>query len=253
MSRNPWIRLYREALHDPKLVTLPDRQFRAWVNCLLIADDTGLLPSRRDIAVHMRVSIVDVDNLLTDLVEAELIDADATSGPVIVYRMHGWKQRQYASDTSAERMRKHRAKKRDVTRDERPSPSDVTCDAIEPDSEPDSDTDTENKNTTPEVPAEVKVGFRFAQGGSGSRDVSSRLKSIAEGFGLNVHKLIDMASASHVETPNAYFRELVIAELRRELPRAPKPLLASALTKDGDAARKSVYQMLNSVSTSGDR
>ena len=36
---NQWIRLYREALHDPKIVTLSDRQHRVWVNFLLMADD----------------------------------------------------------------------------------------------------------------------------------------------------------------------------------------------------------------------
>lgn len=241
MSLNPWIRLYREALHDPKLVTLPDRQFRAWVNCLLIADDTGLLPSRRDVAVHMRVSIVDIDNLLCDLVEAGLLDANAMSGHVTTYRMHGWKHRQYASDTSAERMRKHRAKKRDVTCDERSDAGGVTGDAIEPDTEP--DTDTENK-TSPSVVGEVKAGFKFDLGGNVNRAISARLKSIAEGFGLNVAKLIDMSSASHIETPNAYFRGLVVAELQRELPRFPRAMIAAALTKDGDGARKAVYEAL---------
>lgn len=240
MSVNPWIRLYREALHDPKLVTLPDRQYRAWVNCLLIADDTGLLPSRRDIAVHMRASVVDVDQLLCDLVEAGLLDADSMSGPTTTYRLHGWSKRQYVSDNSSHRVRKHREKKAKQECNGDETLQKRSCNVIEPDT----DTESEKKNTSPAATHEVKVGFKFDLNGSGSRDVSSRLKSIAEGFGLNVHKLVEMSTASNVDTPNAYFRGLVIAELQRELPRAPKALLGTALTKDGDAARKTVYQML---------
>jgi len=88
-GKNPWIRLYRESLHDPKIVVLSDRQHRAWHNCLLIADDTGTLPAIRDIAVHMRMSVTDAEQMLVDLVEAELIDAAMLSGSR-TYRMHGW-------------------------------------------------------------------------------------------------------------------------------------------------------------------
>lgn len=112
MSLNPWIRLYREALHDPKLVCLTDRQHRAWHNCLLISDDTGTLPALRDVASHMRMSVVDATALLVDLVEAELIDADVMSGPVTVYRLHGWATRQYTSDASKERVKRYRERRK---------------------------------------------------------------------------------------------------------------------------------------------
>lgn len=111
MPLNPWIRLYREALHDPKIVTLSDRQHRAWHNCLLIADDTGYLPAMRDIAVHLRMSAQDAEQLIAELIDAELIDPAVVNG-VRTYRLHGWEKRQYTSDSSAGRMQRYRSKRR---------------------------------------------------------------------------------------------------------------------------------------------
>lgn len=108
-NKYPWIRLYREALHDPKIVTLSDRHFRVWVGLLLIADDaSGELPSMRDVSVHLRMSISEAEASVRELVELELIDwIMGVSG---AYVMHGWKERQMSSDNAAERMRKYRAR-----------------------------------------------------------------------------------------------------------------------------------------------
>lgn len=232
MSLNPWIRLYREALHDPKLVTLPDRQYRAWVNCLLIADDNGLLPSRRDVAVHMRVSLVDADNLLCDLVEAGLIDADSTSGPVTIYRLHGWKNRQYAHDTSAERMRKHRAKKRDVTRDVTGDGSDVTGDAIE--SESYSDTDTESPDLPSSLDAARAEGRNDQRGLNkfGGRRQDGRHEKIlrrAEGLGVPVDDLTEKLNQQKVKNRSAYFTTLCVEWFEKRLPGIDEEVIRSAL------------------------
>lgn len=108
MNKYPWIRLYREALNDPKIVTLSDRHHRAWINCLLIADDeTGALPSMRDIAVHLRTSASEAEQLVRELVELELVDF-CYGTPINGYIMHGWANRQQPSDSSAERTRRYR-------------------------------------------------------------------------------------------------------------------------------------------------
>ena len=55
MSR--WWRAYDEALHDPKLIALPDRLFRAWFNLLCIASKHGgVLPAMATVAIELRVS-----------------------------------------------------------------------------------------------------------------------------------------------------------------------------------------------------
>jgi hypothetical protein len=132
---NPWIRLYRESLHDPKIVTLSDRQHRAWHNCLLITDDAGRLPPMRDIAVHMRVTVTEAEQLVCELVDAELIDVDMLKGGR-VFTMHGWSARQYVSDSSTGRVKKFRQRKRDETAMKRFSNDEVTP--------PDTETDPES-------------------------------------------------------------------------------------------------------------
>lgn len=133
----PWIRLYRESLHDPKIVSLTDRQHRAWHNLLLIADDNGKLPSMRDIAVHLRMSAQDAEQLVCDLVEAELIDTDVLNGSR-AYEIHGWASRQFTSDSSTERVRKHRE-----TRMKRFNETERNVTVTPPDTESDTETETE--------------------------------------------------------------------------------------------------------------
>lgn len=228
MSANPWIRLYREALHDPKIVTLPDRQFRAWVNCLMIADDAGKLPSMRDIAVHMRTTAVEAEQLISSLVDAELIDMDAISGPVTTFKIHGWSTRQYASDSSAERMRKHRAKKRDVTGD---ATRDVTVrhsDVIESDT----DTDTES----PDLPSSLEAAREKNDQGDlnvvlGRRKDGRQEKIVrrAEGLGAPVDELTAAVNRHKPKNRSAYFTTLCVEWFRKRLPGLDEQVIRDAL------------------------
>ena len=55
--KRQWIRLYTSVLNDPKILVLPDRLFRFWVNCLLtcgLAGDYLPVPSR--LIILMRIS-----------------------------------------------------------------------------------------------------------------------------------------------------------------------------------------------------
>lgn len=224
---NPWLRLYREALHDPKLVTLPDRQHRAWFNCLLIADDTGKLPSNRDIAAHMRTTVVEAEQLICDLVEAGLIDVDAMGGAP-TYKMHGWSKRQYASDSSAERMKRHRAKKRDVT----VTASDVTSYVLE--SEPETETETENKFFPSEQdPARGEgneLGFDFGlMNGKGKREDIRTIAARAEGLGLDAADLLGTTSRAKPKKPTAYMTALCVNRLKERLPGLDEQILRDAL------------------------
>lgn len=107
----PWLKLQRAALHNPKIVTLTDRQHRAWINCMLVADhETGCLPSMRDLAVHLRMSLSDVEAIVVDLVEAELIDAAVDATGRRRYTVHDWSTHQAKSADSSERVKRHREK-----------------------------------------------------------------------------------------------------------------------------------------------
>ena len=112
-----WFRFYSEALHDPKIVTLTDRQFRSWVGILTMASvNNGTMPTNRDVASHLRLSQKDTEDQINDLIEMGLIDIcpDGSMTP------HNWSKRQYSGDgkTSSERVKKHRLKQQcngDVT------------------------------------------------------------------------------------------------------------------------------------------
>lgn len=57
MSSNYWLRLWHETLDDPKMARLTDRQYRRFIELLLLAGDyehDGLLPPFEDIEFRLR-------------------------------------------------------------------------------------------------------------------------------------------------------------------------------------------------------
>jgi hypothetical protein len=240
---NPWIRLYRASLHNPKTVTLSDRQHRCWHNLLLIADDRGELPRARDIACHLRMSVSEVEQLLCELVEAELVDV-AIDKPN-TFRMHDWETHQYASDTSTDRVRKFRNKNK-CNDDETFLKRDVTVTVTPPEAEPDTDSDTDYvPSPSLGMPREAKEqGFNSSFGRKGGRSVSDRLKAKAEGLGLDVAALEARALAPDVRIPNALFRKLVVNDVRGRHPIIDETLIKAALTNGNDAAWGQLQAML---------
>ena len=103
----PWFRFYAEAIDDPKVQRLAPNLFKTWVNLLCIASQSGgILPSIDDIAFRLRMSVHDAEQQISDLILAGLIDiTDAGRSP------HNWSGRQFQSDCSTERVRKHRRNK----------------------------------------------------------------------------------------------------------------------------------------------
>lgn len=108
-----WFRFYSEALNDPKAQLLPDRLFKQWINLLCIANDqepsrgrgSGRLPKDiSSIAYLLHMGVDEAQELLKGLVEWRLIDVQNGR-----YVMHNWPARQPKSDSSTERVRKHRA------------------------------------------------------------------------------------------------------------------------------------------------
>jgi hypothetical protein len=110
--KRAWIRLYTEVIHDPKVCRLSDRLYRVWIGCLCMAAETdGYLPPLKDVAFTLRMNEKAAQEALAGLELAGLIDRELEG-----QRMHGWENRQYESDTNAaERMRRHRKNKRDIS------------------------------------------------------------------------------------------------------------------------------------------
>ncbi len=229
---NPWIRLYREALHDPKVVTLSDRQHRAWFNCLLIAGDDGKLPSKRDIAVHMRTTIVEAEQLICDLVEAGLIDADVMSGAVPVYSVHSWTKRQYASDSSAARVRKYREKKAETTCNGDETLQSRSRNGAESESDTETDTDTPGLPSSLEAARERKSDDQGILNNFLGRRKDGRQEKImrrAEGLGLPVDDLVAAVNQHKPKNRSAYFTTLCVEWFRKRLPGLDEQIIRDAL------------------------
>lgn len=103
-----WFRFYDDAVNDPKIIDLPDDLFRAWVNCLCIAaKNDGVLPEMKHVALVLRVKPTKAAALVTRLVAAGLMDNHGS-----LFTPHNWQGRQFKSDDSGPRVKKHREKLR---------------------------------------------------------------------------------------------------------------------------------------------
>lgn len=109
MSR--WFRFYDEVVNDPKVQRLPGEVFKAWVNLLCIASSNGgSLPPIPDVAFSLRKSEQETSELLGSLQSLGLLDE--TDGGIIP---HNWKNRQFKSDVSTERVKRFRNGQRGVS------------------------------------------------------------------------------------------------------------------------------------------
>jgi hypothetical protein len=107
-----WFRFYNEALNDPKILRMPPALRWDWVTTLSVASiNGGILPHVEDIALYMRKTVEEVEDLLSELVARELVD-EVGDG---LFAPHNWKNRQYLSDVSTERVKQHRKRKRNVS------------------------------------------------------------------------------------------------------------------------------------------
>ena len=104
VTPQPWFRFYSDALNDPKVQKLPPPLFKHWVNLLCVASKhEGLIPKPSDLAFEMRLKDAVVESMIRQLESVGLLDRAAET-----LRPHNWNARQYKSDVSTERVRKHR-------------------------------------------------------------------------------------------------------------------------------------------------
>jgi hypothetical protein len=128
---NPWFRLYSEFAHDPKIQMLSEAMQRRYVMlmCLRCSETLETL-HETEIAFQLRLS------------EAELIETKQlfTSKNFIDkhWNLLNWDKRQFVSDSSTMRVRKHRDNKK------QPSNADETLQK-RPSNAIDTDTDTDKK------------------------------------------------------------------------------------------------------------
>lgn len=129
MSR--WFRLYDDTLNDPKILKLSDKTYRVWIGILCIASKhDGALPPFEDMALLLRMRHDKLQPELEKLIAAGLVDHDDEG-----LRPHNWQGRQFKSDVSNDRVKRHRERQRNAQ-----------CNVTEtpPETEADTDTDTES-------------------------------------------------------------------------------------------------------------
>lgn len=124
---NQWFRMYAEFASDPKVQMLTEADQRRYIMVLCIRCNGDVTLQDEEVAFQLRVSNEEWAKTKAVLVEKNLLKSD--NNPT------AWDKRQYASDSSAERVRKHREVKRN---------GDVTLQK-QPDNAVDSDTDTDKK------------------------------------------------------------------------------------------------------------
>ena len=137
-----WFRMYHEFATDPKVQMLSEVDQRRYVMLLCLKCCNGdVTLHETEVAFQLRVTLDELRETKTRLLDKNLISDD--------YQPTAWEKRQYASDSSAARVARHRAKKkqgRNVT--------ETKCNAL------DTDTDTEYTPPTPPRVGKGKTRFR---------------------------------------------------------------------------------------------
>lgn len=227
MSR--WLRFYDDAINDPKILKLPEALRWSWVAVLCIASkNNGSLPGIDDIALMLRVTPQKAASVLAALSSAGLLDR--TEGG---FAPHNWDGRQYKSDkpdeTAAERMRKHRERKRVSSVTVTPVTDRNTVTVTVPRADTEQITDTEKKDAAVAArdPRTVLFsdGVEALKGLTGKHDAACRafigkcLKQ-AEDDATVVFGAIQEAQRLRVADAGGW----IMASLRPSAPASGKPL-----------------------------
>jgi len=106
-----WFRSWAGKLDNPKVQRLSDAHYRAWDNLLCVACKyDGVLPPLPDLAFLMRRSRPAAARLIEALIRAGLFEKTERG-----IEPHDWREWQYKSDVSSERVKRHRQRQRNVS------------------------------------------------------------------------------------------------------------------------------------------
>jgi hypothetical protein len=170
-----WFRLYGDLINEPKVLKLPDNLRWIWIGILCIASkNEGNLPGVDDIGLLLRMKPGKVDEALSKLTTAGLID-ELPGGR----RPRNWDRWQYKSDDSTARVKRFRQRQRNVS-------SDVTETPPDTDSDTDSDTESEGESgrTASAVPR-VLIGRKAKTGWPPDHSLSQASINFARNQGFN--------------------------------------------------------------------
>ena len=139
--------MYAEFAHDPKVQMLPEVMQRRYVMLMCMRCSNALVTLQADeIAFHLRIDAAQLEETKALFVAKGFINE--------VWELLNWEKRQFSSDTSAQRVAKHRAAKKAA--EEAARNGDVTLQQRKSnalDTDTDTDTDTEKNKEHATVPA----------------------------------------------------------------------------------------------------
>lgn len=128
---NSWFRLYAEFATDPKVQMLSEADQRRYIMLLCLrCSNVSVTLHDDEIAFQLRISNEEWEQTKLTLVSKKLINEDS--------KPCAWDKRQYASDSSTERVSRHREKMK----------RQCNVSVTPPDTDTDTDTDTEKNNTS---------------------------------------------------------------------------------------------------------
>ena len=137
---NSWFRLYAEFVNDPKVQRLSEKDQRRYIMLLCLRCSNGDVTLHDDdVTFSLRISDAEWNDSKAILTERKLIDKN--NKPI------AWEKRQFSSDSSAERVSRHRMNKKiasngDVTLQQR------KCNVLDTDTDTDTDTESLKPNKT---------------------------------------------------------------------------------------------------------
>ena len=134
---NPWFRMYSEFAHDPKVQMLSEAMQRRYVMIMCMRCSNALVTLHEtEIAFHLRISNDELAETKQLFVARGFIDDQ--------WNVLNWEKRQFVSDSSAERVARHRKAKKEASNDD-VTLHETKCNALDTDT----DTDKNKIKTTP--------------------------------------------------------------------------------------------------------
>lgn len=213
MASGRWFRMYDELLDDPKVQILPPDTFKAWVNLLCLASrNDGQLPDLSAIAFALRFDEKRAKKLVDDLVQRQLIDVTQNG-----YEPHAWRDRQYQSDVSTDRVKRYRERQRERGGNVSKSVSgNVSNLRSETPPEAETETDTENKSAA-RAPGRLEFDDREKRMSDAARpmpvasstDFSPMNTMISNGFSLELDILPAIEAAKKAGSRLKAWRSLI--------------------------------------------
>lgn len=101
---NPWFRLYSEFSHDSKVQMMPEAMQRRYVMIMCLRCSNNLVTLHEtEIAFHLRITELELAETKALFISKGFIDDK--------WSLLNWDKRQFVSDNSAERVKRHRAKR----------------------------------------------------------------------------------------------------------------------------------------------